>query len=139
MKFDFDTPVDRSRNLEHALGALRRARRDPAMGGRHRFPRRRPRCSKRSRARIAHGVFGYSTPPPELREAIVERMQRLYRWRIDPSWIVFLPGVVPGLHLAARKLVPPGGHVLVPRPVYHHFKRAAGARAARVQRGAAGS
>jgi len=37
---------------------------------------------------------------------------------------VFLPGVVPGLHLAARKLVPPQGHALIPRPVYHHFKRA---------------
>lgn len=69
-------------------------------------------------------MFGYSTPPHELRAAIAERMQRLYRWRIDPGWIVFLPGVVPGLHLAARKLVPPGGHALIPRPVYHHFKRA---------------
>jgi bifunctional pyridoxal-dependent enzyme with beta-cystathionase and maltose regulon repressor activities len=51
-------------------------------------------------------------------------MERLYRWRIDPSWIVFIPGVVPGLHLAARRLVPPDGHALIPRPVYHHFKRA---------------
>jgi bifunctional pyridoxal-dependent enzyme with beta-cystathionase and maltose regulon repressor activities len=69
-------------------------------------------------------VLGYSTPPHELRAAIAERMERLYRWRIDPGWIVFLPGVVPGLHLAARQLVPPGGHALIPRPVYHHFKRA---------------
>ena len=51
-------------------------------------------------------------------------MQRLYGWRIDPGWIVFLPGVVPGLHLAARSLVPPEAHVLIPRPVYHHFRRA---------------
>ena len=69
-------------------------------------------------------MLGYSTPPHALRAAIAERMERLYRWRIDPGWIVFLPGVVPGLHLAARKLVPPGGHALSPRPVYHHFKRA---------------
>jgi putative C-S lyase len=74
--------------------------------------------------RIEHGVFGYSTPPHELREAIAERMQRLYGWRIDPGWIVFLPGVVPGLHIAARKLVAPAGRALIPRPVYHHFKRA---------------
>jgi cysteine-S-conjugate beta-lyase len=75
-------------------------------------------------ARVEHGVFGYSTPPPELRAAIVERMERLYRWRIDPSWIVFTPGVVPGLHLAARHLVPPDGHAIIPRPVYHHFRKA---------------
>ena len=76
-------------------------------------------------ARVAHGVFGYTVAPEELREAIVERMGRLYRWRIEPAWIVFLPGVVPGLHLAARKLVPAGGHILVPTPVYQHLKRAA--------------
>jgi len=74
--------------------------------------------------RVKHGVFGYTTAPQELREAIVERLARLYRWRIDPSWIVFLPGVVPGLHLAARKLLPPDGHALIPIPVYQHFKRA---------------
>jgi len=76
-------------------------------------------------ARVAHGVFGYTTAPDALREAIVERLQRRHAWRIEPSWIVFLPGVVPGLHLAARKLVPADGHVLVPTPVYQHLKRAA--------------
>ena len=76
-------------------------------------------------ARVAHGIFGYTTPPPALAEAIVERMQRRYGWRIEPSWVVYLTGVVPGLHLAARKLAPPDAHVLVPRPVYQHLKRAA--------------
>jgi putative C-S lyase len=74
--------------------------------------------------RMKHGVFGYTVAPQELREAIVERLERLYHWRVDPSWIVFLPGVVPGLHLAARKLLPPDGHALIPTPVYQHFKRA---------------
>ena len=73
---------------------------------------------------MSHGVFGYTETPRELREAIVERMHALYGWRIEPGWIVFLPGVVPGLHLAARHLVPADGHVLVPTPIYHHFKRA---------------
>jgi cysteine-S-conjugate beta-lyase len=74
--------------------------------------------------RIEHGVLGYTTPPQELREAIVARMQSRYGWRIEPGWIVFLPGVVPGLHLAARRLVPLDGHALIPRPIYHHFKKA---------------
>src|SRR3990170_2420705 len=75
-------------------------------------------------ARLRHSVFGYSTPPPELRGAIARRMERRYGWRIDPAWIVFIPGVVPGLHLAARHLVPPEGHAIIPRPVYHHFRKA---------------
>jgi cystathionine beta-lyase len=74
--------------------------------------------------RLEHGVLGYTAPPDELREAIVERLERLYRWRIDPAAIVFLPGVIAGLHHAARVLVAPGEKVLLPRPVYHHLKRA---------------
>jgi bifunctional pyridoxal-dependent enzyme with beta-cystathionase and maltose regulon repressor activities len=38
--------------------------------------------------------------------------------------VVFVSGVVPGLHLAARHLTRPDQHVLLPRPVYHHLKRA---------------
>ena len=74
--------------------------------------------------RAEHGILGYSTPPKALTEAIVARLERLYRWRVDPAWVVYIPGVVPGLHLSARTLVPADGHVLVPRPVYQHLKRA---------------
>jgi len=123
MTFDFDTPVDRAGTW---------STRWERYAGRDVIPlwvadtdfRAAPAILQALSRRIEHGVFGYTAPPPELRDAIVERMQRLYRWRIDPSWIVFIPGVVPGLHLAARRLVPPDGHALIPRPVYHHFKRA---------------
>ncbi len=76
------------------------------------------------RRRLDRGVFGYTVRPPELREAIAERMLRLFRWRIEPDWIVFLPGVVPGLHLAARHLCAADRHAVLPTPLYQHFKRA---------------
>jgi cystathionine beta-lyase len=75
--------------------------------------------------RVAHGILGYSTPPGALREAVIGRMQRLYGWRVEPEWVVFVSGVVPGLHLAARHLVRPDEHILGPAPVYHPLKRAA--------------
>ena len=123
MSFDFDTPVERTGTW---------STRWERYAGRDVIPlwvadtdfRAAPAILEALSARVAHAVFGYSTPPHELRAAIAERMQQLYRWRVDPGWIVFLPGVVPGLHLAARQLVPAGGHALIPRPVYHHFKRA---------------
>jgi cystathionine beta-lyase len=123
VKFDFDTPIDRSGSWSTRWE--RHAGRDviPLWVADTDF-RAAPEILQALAERVDHGVFGYSTPPQELRAAIAERLGRLYRWRIDPSWIVFLPGVVPGLHLAARKLVPPDGHALIPRPVYHHFKRA---------------
>jgi cystathionine beta-lyase len=74
--------------------------------------------------RLRHGVLGYSVPPAELRDALVARLERLYRWRVHPDWVVFVSGVVPGLHLAARHLVRADQHILVPTPVYHHLKRA---------------
>jgi putative C-S lyase len=74
--------------------------------------------------RVRHGVLGYTNPPQALREAIVEYLRSRHGWRVEPSWLVFLPGVVPGLHIAARRLAAAGEHVLLPKPVYQHFKRA---------------
>ncbi len=73
--------------------------------------------------RLAHGIFGYNAPPAELRDTVVERMQRLYGWRIEPDWVAFVSGVVPGLHLAARHLMGADQHALLPTPVYHHLTR----------------
>ena len=123
MAFDFDAPVDRTGTWSSRWE--RHAGRDviPLWVADADF--RAPPCVLEAlQARLAHGVLGYTVPPPELREAIAARMQRLYRWKIEPDWIVFLPGVVTGLHLAARHLLPPDGHALLPTPVYHHFKRA---------------
>ena len=123
MAFDFDTPVDRAGTWSSRWE--RYAGRDviPLWVADTDF--RAPDCVLEAMAaRLRHGVLGYTAPPPELREAIAARMQRLYRWRISPDWVVFLPGVVPGLHLAARHLLAPGEHALVPTPIYHHFTRA---------------
>jgi cystathionine beta-lyase len=124
VSFDFDAPVDRSGSWSTRWD--RYAGRDviPLWVADSDF-RAPPAVLAALAARVAHGVFGYTAPPEALRQAIVERMERRYAWRIQPSWIVFLPGVVPGLHLAARKLVPADGHILVPTPVYQHLTRAA--------------
>ena len=115
MPFDFDTPIDRAGTWSTRWE--RHAGRDviPLWVADTDF-RAAPAILEAMAARVRHGVFGYSTPPPELRGAIARRM--------DPAWIVFIPGVVPGLHLAARHLVPPEGHAIIPRPVYHHFRKA---------------
>jgi len=121
--FDFDSPVERAGTW---------STRWERYAGRDVIPlwvadtdfRAPPAVLEALAERIAHGVLGYTVPPPELRLAIVERMARLYRWRIEPNWIVFIPGLVPGLHHAARTLVPPQGRVLVPKPVYQHIRGA---------------
>jgi cystathionine beta-lyase len=69
--------------------------------------------------RVEHGLFGYGLEPPELREVIVERLQRLYGWQVSPEALVFLPGVVTGFNLACRAVTSPGEGVLVQTPIYY--------------------
>lgn len=70
------------------------------------------------RARVEHGVFGYCFEPDELREVIVERLARLYGWRIEPEAILFQTGVLLGFTHVCRALAGPGDGVLVQPPVY---------------------
>lgn len=121
MPFDFDQPVERrgtwSTRWERYPGDV-----IPLWVADTDF-RAPPAVLAAIARRAAHGVLGYSVQPEPLRDAVVERMQRLYGWRVAPDWVVFLSSVVPGLHLAARHLTQAGQHALVPTPVYQHLKR----------------
>ena len=68
--------------------------------------------------RVAHGVFGYAEPWPSLVEAVVEHLWTEYAWAIDPAWLVWLPGVVSGLHVASRAV---GGGAFTATPIYTPF------------------
>lgn len=120
-RFDFDHPIER-----HGTWSTRWERYPadviPLWVADTDF-RAPPPVLEAMQRRLAHGVFGYSVPPAALRDAVIERMQRLYAWRVEPDWVVFVSGIVPGLHLAARHLTRPDQHALVPTPVYHHLKR----------------
>ena len=120
-QFDFDQPVERrgtwsTRWERYPAGVI------PLWVADTDF-RAPPAVLEALQHRVAHGIFGYNAHPAPLRDAVIERMQRLYGWRVEPDWVVFIPGVVPGLHLAARHLTRPDQHALVPTPVYHHLKR----------------
>jgi len=71
--------------------------------------------------RVDHGIFGYTAPPDELVQVVVSRMWEMYQWKIEPSWIVWLPGVVPALHLACRAFGDDGDEVLTFTPIYPPF------------------
>ncbi len=119
MNYDFDTPIDR-RTTESAKW--------------HAFPPdvlpmfvadmdfRSPEPVVRALVdRAAHGVFGYPYEPPELRPAILERLERLYQWKVAPEAIVFLPGVINSFNLACHAVASPGEAMLIQTPVYQPF------------------
>jgi cysteine-S-conjugate beta-lyase len=68
--------------------------------------------------RASQGIFGYAVNPNSLVEAIVERMDRLYAWKVLPEEVVILPGVVNGANLALHAFSNPGDGILVQTPVY---------------------
>ena len=70
------------------------------------------------RQRIGHGVLGYAKPWPSLIEATLAHLNRQYGWSVDPDWLVWLPGVVPGLSLACRAVA---GEVITATPIYPPF------------------
>ena len=71
--------------------------------------------------RAAHGIFGYQMDLPALREVFTARLKRLYNWDVKPEEIVFVPGVVTGLNLAARVVGKPGDAIIMNTPVYGPF------------------
>jgi cystathionine beta-lyase len=73
------------------------------------------------RERVEHGVFGYALVPESLIAAIQEHLLRRYGWRIEPEWLVFLPGAVAGLNLACKAVGVPGDEVMTVTPVYPPF------------------
>jgi len=75
--------------------------------------------------RVAHGVFGYPEVMPRLKEVVIQRLERLYNWHVEPEELVFMPGVVRGFHLACHAVVYPSEAVLVQTPIYSPILRAA--------------
>ena len=71
--------------------------------------------------RVDHGVFGYAVPGDELVAVIVARLWEKYRWKIQPSWIIWLPGLVPALNAACRAVGDDADEVLTFTPVYPPF------------------
>ena len=121
MTFDFDHPPDR-RGGDSAKWN-RWAGRDvlPLWVADMDFPAA-PAVQEALRRRVEHGVFGYGEPWPSLVEAVVGHLAAEYGWAIEPAWIVWLPGLVTGLHVACRAA---GGAAFTATPVYPPFLSAA--------------
>ena len=68
--------------------------------------------------RLEHGVLGYAAPTPSLVEATLAYLDTNYGWKVEPEWLVWLPGLVSGLNVACRAV---DGEVLTATPIYPPF------------------
>jgi cysteine-S-conjugate beta-lyase len=86
------------------------------------FPSARP-IHEALLKRVDHGIYGYTHPSESLISAVADHLQHHFRYKINPQWLVWLPGVATGLTLVCRSVGNPGDQVLVNSPIYPPFLR----------------
>lgn len=124
MKYDFDQVCDRKKTDCYKWDLVQSifGREDviPMWVADMDFPVAQPIVDALKK-RVEHPFYGYTQPGPGVVDAVVERMWRKFKWKIEPKWVVFTPGVVPALHIAIRSLTHPGDEVILQEPAYHPF------------------
>ncbi len=86
-----------------------------------------PECVLRAlRERVDQGLFGYPVVTEQVARAVIAWAATHYQWRIEPEWLVWLPGLVPGIHLACLALAGRGDEVVTFVPAYPPFLSAPG-------------
>lgn len=70
---------------------------------------------------VDHNIYGYSLPKKELIGTIIDMLKNNYNWEVKPSSIVWLPGLVPALNIAARGCVQNNREIFTHTPVYPPF------------------
>ncbi|MFT5125633.1 MAG: cystathionine beta-lyase [Verrucomicrobiales bacterium] len=71
--------------------------------------------------RVDDGVFGYTVPFEEAQQEIMAYLKRMHGYEIEADWLVFLPGMVQGLHIACMAM-PESSSVMTPIPIYPPFR-----------------
>ena len=123
MTFDFDTPVNRAGTDSQKWQKYAGCDVLPLWVADLDFPSP-PAILEALHRRVDHGIFGYARPVKSTVDAVVAAMESRYAWRIDPAWLVWLPGLVVGLNVTAQAFAEPGDEVLTLSPVYPPFMSA---------------
>lgn len=83
-----------------------------------------PGISEALQREILRGIFGYNTYQSSVTATVIQYIYSRYKWNVDPNALVWLPGLVPGLNLAARLLTNPDQAVITATPIYPPFMSA---------------
>ncbi|MBP5198635.1 MAG: pyridoxal phosphate-dependent aminotransferase [Lachnospiraceae bacterium] len=71
--------------------------------------------------RVSHGIFGYTDPKQDYKDALKGWLKRRHDIEIEDDWNTVVPGVVYGIATAIRALTEVGDHILIQQPVYYPF------------------
>jgi cystathionine beta-lyase len=82
-----------------------------------------PAVSEALRARAAHPVYGYTTPPGAYFKAVRAWHSHRYGRKIEPEHLLLTPTVLHAMSMALRTFTSPGDPILNMPPVYFPFFR----------------
>jgi len=71
--------------------------------------------------RLRHPVFGYTVVPEDYWTTITKWIDSHHQWKVQESWMRFIPGIVKGIGFVINVFTQPGDKVIVMPPVYHPF------------------
>lgn len=74
-------------------------------------------------ARVAHGIFGYTSPKEDYQNAVKGWFLRHHGWKIESEWNTITPGVVYAISTAIRAFTEKGDAVIIQQPVYYPFRK----------------
>lgn len=125
MKFDFNKITDRhgTNSIKYDL-AVQRGKPADVLSlwvADMDFPTA-PCITDALRARVDHGIFGYSVPGKEFYDSVINWQKREHNFNVDRRWIVSTPGVVFAIACAIKAFTKEGESVLIQTPVYYPFK-----------------
>ncbi|MBK9779383.1 MAG: putative C-S lyase [Anaerolineales bacterium] len=73
------------------------------------------------RKQLDHGVLGYEWAGRQLPEIVANRMEQLYKWKVQPEAVLAVTGIVSAYSVAARAFGTPKKGVAIQTPVYNEF------------------
>lgn len=124
MKYNFDEVIDR-----HNTGAIKIEKLKLLFGTNDIIPLwvadmdfRTPEFITNSIIkRLEHPILGYTAACEDYFESVLKWIDYHHCWKVERSWLGFLPGIVPGLAFAVNAFTQPNDEVIVQPPVYPPF------------------
>ncbi|WP_339213555.1 MalY/PatB family protein [Solibacillus sp. FSL W8-0372] len=80
-----------------------------------------PAMTQAIKERLEHPIFGYTFASDEVKAAIVKWYETRHQWNIDPSTILFQPGVVPAIATIIETFTEVGDKIAMSTPAYPPF------------------
>ena len=126
MKYNFDRPIDRTREISIKWSPQLRRQMFGAddvipMGIADMDFETAPAVAQAIRRRAEHRTYGYAYPSPDYLQACVDWQKRRNGWDIRPDWILYTPGVNMALVCGIELYTQPGDRVIVQSPVYYPY------------------